>query len=225
MLYALGQPVDFVLLVVSFVLAVTLHGWVQARAASRAGDRTPAQEGRLGPDPRRQIDPFGAVAGAIAGIGWSRQVVPSGRQSRGRLVAVLLSGTAANVVLGTIALVGFRLLGGAASGGSTLILQRGVADGDILLVALYLFGLMNVFVAALSLVPLPPLPGGTLLLALTPQTSGWQKARYRLVEQNIGVAVLLALLLIPLGGPQALLPTVLDSLLGPALTPLLGGQR
>jgi Zn-dependent protease len=169
------------------------------------------------------VDPFGAIAGAISGIGWSRQVLPTGRQPRGRLVAVLLAGTVLNALLGIAALIGFRLLGGAAAGGSTLVLQRGVGDGDLLLVAVYLFGLMNVFVAALSLVPLPPLPGGTLLFALAPSSSGWQKARYRLVEQNIGVAVLLALLLIPLGGPQALLPTVLDSLLGPALSPLLGG--
>jgi membrane-associated protease RseP (regulator of RpoE activity) len=222
-LYALGQPVDFVLLVVSFVIAVTVHGWVQARAAHRAGDPTPGQEGRLRPDPRRQVDPFGAIAGAIAGIGWSRQVVPTGRLPRGRLVVVLLAGTAANAILGAAGLVAFRAAGGAASGGSTLVLQRGVADSDLLLVALYLFGLMNVFVAALSLVPLPPLPGGSLLFALAPCSRGWQTARYRLVEQNIGVAVLLALLLIPLGGPQALLPTVLDSLLGPLLTPLLGG--
>jgi hypothetical protein len=222
-LYALGQPVDFVLLVLSFVVAVTVHGWVQARAAARAGDRTPAQEGRLAPAPRRQVDPFGAIAGAISGIGWSRQLTPVGRQSRGRLAAVLLSGTVANVVLGLMALVAFRLVGGAASGGSTLVLQRGVGEGDLPLVALYLFGLSNVFVAALSLVPLPPLPAGTLLFALAPNSSGWQSARYRLVEQNIGVAVLLALLLIPLGGPQALLPTLLDTLLTPGLSALLGG--
>lgn len=223
MLYALGQPVDFVLLVLSFVVAVTLHGWVQALAASRAGERTPAQEGRLQPDPRRQVDPFGAIAGAVSGIGWSRQVEPVARLSRGRLVAVLLSGTVANALVGVASLVAFRALGGPPVGGSTLVLQRGVGDGDLLLVVLYLFGLSNVFVAALSLVPLPPLPGGTLLFALAPQSSGWQKARYRLIEQNIGVAVLLALLLIPLGGPQALLPTILDTLVDPLLTLLLGG--
>jgi Zn-dependent protease len=221
-LYALGQPVSFVLLVLSFVVAVTVHGWVQARAAHRAGDRVPAQQGRLSPDPRRQIDPFGAIAGAISGIGWSRQVEPSGRVPRGRLAAVLLAGAAANAVLGVAALAAFRAVGGPAVSGSTLVLQRGV-DGDVLLVALYLFGLSNVFVAALSLVPLPPLPGGTLLFALAPTTPGWQSARYRLVEQNIGVAVLLALLLIPLGGPQALLPTLLDTLIGPLLSLLVGG--
>lgn len=223
MLYALGQPVDFALLVLSFVVAITVHGWVQATAAARAGDRSPAAEGRLRPDPRRQIDPFGAIAGAISGIGWSRQVVPPARMSRGRLVTVLLSGTLANAVLGVAALAAFRVLDGPPVGGSTLVLQRGVGDGDLLLVVLYLFGLSNLFIAALSLVPLPPLPGGTLLFALAPQSVGWQKARYRLIEQNIGVAVLLALLLIPLGGPQALLPTLLDTLLSPLLALLLGG--
>lgn len=222
MLYALGQPVSFVLLVLSFVIAVTLHGWVQARAAHRAGDRLPAQEGRLAPDPRRQVDPFGAIAGAISGIGWSRQVEPSARMPRGRLAGVLLAGTVANAVVGVAVLAGFRALGGPAVGGSTLVLQRGV-DGDLLLVALYLFGLSNVFVAGLSLVPLPPLPAGRLLFALAPTTPGWQSARYRLVEQNLGVAVLLALLLIPLGGPQALLPSLLDTLLGPLLALLVGG--
>ena len=78
-----------------------------------------------------------------------------------------------------------------------------------------MLGLMNVYVGALSLVPLPPLDGGRLLFALGPRTAGWQKAEYQLDERNIGVAVLLALLLIPLGGPQALLPTLLDTLAGP----------
>lgn len=223
MLYALGQPVSFALLVLSFVVAVTLHGWVQAGAATRAGDRSPALEGRLRPDPRRQLDPFGAIAGAIAGVGWSRQVVSTGRERRGGLVAVLLAGTVANAVLGLAALVAFRALGGPSVGGSTLVLQRGVGEADPLLAALYLFGLSNVFVAALSLVPLPPLPAGMLLFALAPQSTGWQKARYRLIEQNIGVAVLLALLLIPLGGPQALLPALLDTLVSPLLSLLLGG--
>lgn len=223
MLYALGQPVDFVVLVASFVVAATLHGWVQARAASRAGERAVAAEGRLAPDPRRQLDPFGAIAAAISGIGWSRQTELSGRRSRGAVVGVLLAGTAANAVVGLFALVGFRALGGSALGSSTLVLQRGVGEADVVLVSLYLFGLSNLFLAALSLVPIPPLPGGRLLFALAPHTSGWQKARYRLVEQNIGTVVLLALLVIPLGGPQALLPHLLDTVMVPALGPLLRG--
>jgi membrane-associated protease RseP (regulator of RpoE activity) len=75
----------------------------------------------------------------------------------------------------------------------------------------------------LSLVPIPPMDGGRLLFGLAPRTPGWQKAEYQLDERNIGIAVLLALLLIPLGGPQALLPTILDTLAGPLVRLVTGG--
>ena len=214
MLYALGDPVSLLLLLASFLVAVTVHGWVQSLVAARTGDRRPVLERRSRPDPRRHVDPFGAVAAAIAGVGWAKPLEPPDRRRRGAVVAVLLSGAVANVVVGLVALVGFRLAGGRAFGASTSALQQGVS-GDLLLRALLLFGLMNLFVGVLSLVPLPPLDGGRLLFALAPRTPGWQKAEYQLDERNIGVAVLLALLLIPLGGPQALLPTILDTLVGP----------
>ena len=39
----------------------------------------------------------------------------------------------------------------------------------------------------------------------------------------LGIAVLLALLLIPLGGPQALLPVLLDTVVGPLADLVTGG--
>jgi Zn-dependent protease len=186
-------------------------------------EREPAQQRRLVPDPRRHLDPFGTIAAAIAGVGWSRQTEVARRRASARLVVVLLSGTVANAAVGVAALVGSRLAGGVLRSGSLIDLQRGTADGRTLTGALYLFGLTNVGLALLSLVPLPPLPGGRLLLGLAPRSAGWQKAEYHLVEQNIGVGALLVGLLIPLGGPQPLLPTVLDSLLTPLLRPLVGG--
>lgn len=214
MLYALGDPLSFVILVLSFLVAATVHGWVQALVASRSGDRRPAAGGRTRLDPRRHVDPFGAVAAAIAGVGWARPVDPPDRRRKGALVAVLLSGAAANLVVGIAALVALRLTGGSIGGTTVAMLQYGVG-GDPLLRVLLLFGLLNVFAGLLSLVPLPPLDGGRLLFALAPRTPGWQKAEYQLDERNIGIAVLLALLLIPLGGPQALLPVLLDTILGP----------
>ncbi len=160
------------------------------------------------------------MAAAIAGVGWARPVEPPDRRRRGALVAVLLSGAVANLVVGFAVLVAFRLAGGSVTGTTVLLLQRGVGEGlfgggELLLRVLLMLGLMNVFVGALSLVPLPPLDGGRLLFALAPRTPGWQKAEYQLDERNIGIAVLLALLLIPLGGPQALLPVLLDTVVGP----------
>ncbi|MCW2723739.1 MAG: hypothetical protein JWN35_660 [Frankiales bacterium] len=224
MLYALGDPLSFVLLVASFLIAVTLHGWVQCVVADRAGDRRPRLEGRLRPDPRRHVDPFGAVSALISGLGWARPVDIPPRGRRAAVLAVTLSGSAANLVVGLVCLVVFRVLAGAGLPAvSATLLQHGTGGGAFELRVTLLFGLMNVYIGLLSLVPLPPLDGGRLLFALAPRSSGWQKAEYHLVEQNIGVAVVLVLLLLPLGGPQALLPTVLDLIASPLVRLVTGG--
>ena len=215
MLYALGNPISLVLLLISFVFAVTLHGWVQSVVATRAGLRGPAAEGRTKADPRKHVDPFGAVSAAIAGIGWAKPVDPPDRRQRSALIRVLLSGAVANLVVGLGSLVVMGVLyGGLWTSAPSRILQSGI-DGDLGALALLLFGLANLMTGLLSLVPIPPLDGGRLLFGLAPRTPGWQKAEYQLDERNIGVAVLLALMLIPLGGPQALLPTLLDTIAGP----------
>jgi Zn-dependent protease len=224
-LLALGNPLAFVLLVLSFLVAVTVHGWVESLVADRAGSRAPRLEGRLRPDPRRHVDPFGAVAAAIAGFGWARPIEAAGRRRRrGALLVSCLSGPITNLLLAVVALVGFRILSGQGIASvSATQLQHGVTGGTVAERATFLFGLMNAYVAFLSLVPLPPLDGGRLLFGLAPRTAGWQKAEYHLVEQNIGIAVLLLLLLLPLGGPQALLPTVLDSIVSPLVRLVTGG--
>jgi Zn-dependent protease len=223
-LYALGDPLSLVLLVVSFLVALTLHGWVQCLVADRTGDRRPRLEGRLRPDPRHHVDPFGAVAGLISGLGWARPVDTPPRSRRGAVLAVMLAGSVVNIVLGLACLLLFRVLAGAGLPAvSASLLQHGTGGGALELRATLLFGLMNVYIGLLSLVPVPPLDGGRLLFALAPRTAGWQKAEYHLVEQNIGVAVVLVLLLLPLGGPQALLPTLLDIIVSPLVRLVTGG--
>ena len=225
MLYALGAPLSFLVLLVSFVVAVTLHGWVSCLAADRAGDRRPRMEGRLRPDPRRHVDPFGAIAGLIAGFGWARPLDPlPGRRRRAALVIGCLAGPTANLLVGLAGLVAFGAMSGLALPSATAkILQDGTPGIAAADTAVLLFGLMNLYVGVLSLVPLPPLDGGRLLFGLAPRTAGWQKAEHHLVEQNIGLVAVLVLLLLPLGGPQALLPAVLDHVVSPLVRLATGG--
>lgn len=226
MLYALAHPTALLLLLSSYVIGMTAHGWVQSVVADRLGDRRPRAEGRLKADPRHHLDAFGAVAAALSGLGWARPVELAHRRQRGTVLLVALSGPAINLLLGLALLVSWRVVYGPAHvAGLAYDLQRGVAisAGDLGYAALLLVGASQLYLGVLSLVPLPPLDGGRLLFALGPQTLGWQKARYHLVEQNIGIAVLLALLLVPLGGPLPLLPQLLDTLLEPVLNLVCGG--
>lgn len=231
MLYALGDPVSFLLLVLALVPCVVLAGWISALVVARSGGTALRQEGRLRPDPRRHVDPFGAVGAAVSGMGWSRPVeLPHGRRGAGGALAVL-AGPLVVLALGLALLAAFGVAYTPLDGGDPTALQQGVPGGlladdlgaDLGGRALLLLGLMATYVGALSLVPLPPLPGGVALFAVAPRSLGWQKAQYQLVERNIGTAVLLALLLIPLGGPTALLPTVLGSVVSPLVGLVSGG--
>jgi Zn-dependent protease len=225
-LYALEHPASFLVLLSSFVVGMTLHGWVQALVADRVRDRRPRLERRLTPDPRRHLDPFGCVGAAIAGLGWARPVEVLDRRRRGAVLAVALSGPAVNLVLGVAALLAWRVAYGPATlvDGLAYELQHGASMATgALRVALLLVGASQLYLGVLSLVPLPPLDGGRVLFAFAPRSAGWQKAEYQLVERNIGIAVLLALLLIPLGGQLPLLPHLLDVVLTPVLRLLLGG--
>lgn len=224
-LFALGHPLSLLVLLASFLLAMTLHGWVQGVVADRLGDRRARQEGRLSLDPRRHVDPFGAVAAALSGLGWARPVDAPVRGGRSRLLAVTLSGPMVNIVLGLGLLVGARLT--TSTGfldGASYVLQHGISGtSQPLAQALLLGGASQLYLGVLSLIPLPPLDGGRLLFALAPRSSGWQRAEHLLVEQNVGTVALLVLLILPLGGAVPLLPTLLDTLLAPVLRAITGG--
>lgn len=222
MLNAIGDPFSLLVLLLSFLFAITLHGWLQSLLADRFGNPQPRAEGRRAPDPRRHLDPFGAVAGIIVGIGWSKPLDGPARRDRGALLTVFLVPALINMALGlgVLFLVGLRV--GPLNGVTARILADGLGGpyGDR---ALLLFGLMNLYVGALSLVPLPPLDGGRLLFGLAPRSIGWQKAEHQLVERNLGLVAVLALMLIPLGGSTPLIQKVLDQLLSPLVALVTGG--
>lgn len=214
MLYALRTPLLFAALLLGLVVGAVAHGLAQALVGVRHGDR--AARSRRTVDPRRHLDPFGTVAAAIAGVGWARPLEPDGWRPRpGRVGAVVAAGAGANLVLAAAALAGYVAAGGDGAalgqlGISDVVLGRAV-PADPLQTVLLGFGIENLAIGLLSLVPLPPLDGGRLLFALAPRSRGWQQAEYRLVEQNWGLGVLLVLLLIPLAAGVPLLLFLLDT--------------
>ena len=218
MLRALGSPPSFAGLLAGFLAAVLVQAYAQASAARLLGDRAAMR--RLG-GLRRVLDPFGAVAAALAGPGWG--VTPElALRSRGRLALALLAGPAAVTVVGLAGVIGY-----VAVGGSRLVLPF-AGPGSVISgvnlpaaqAALLTFGVQSLAMAVLALVPLPPLPGWRLLELASTGSTGWQRARHYLVENNLGVLALLILLILPLGGGRPLLVVILDTVVTSLLTPL-----
>lgn len=211
MLYTLDTPKIFVLLLLGVLLAWVVHVAAQ-RLVQRLMPETKWYLQRR-PGAAALIDPFAAVAALLspATVGWAPPVEWAGhRGSKRPIVTLLLAGPVGNLVAGLVLLEGFNAWAGAgalhgvlsAPGGFgdllgnfegfakelNVVSLRHAAFGQTVLLV---FGLQQLLVGVISLIPLPPLEGGRLLFLFTPKTVGWQKAEYNLAERNIGLIILL----------------------------------
>jgi Zn-dependent protease len=206
-LYSLGHPVAFVSLVVSFLLGLVLRA-VAVRLSARTlgmADRHESVTPRL----REDVDPFGAVAAAIGGMGWGKSLsvddIPRWR-GRGRAVIVFAAGPLTCIVLAQFFLLATILAypnGILAYANVSDIVLAGydntVGYGEQVLLSL---GVGLLAFGLLSLIPIPPLDGfGILYSALPRPGAGMQWMRLWFEQKNIGVVILLALSLFPFGAP------------------------
>jgi hypothetical protein len=232
-LYALRYPLSFVVLVVAFVLGLWARGLAQRWVS---GQRRPAWARKA---VRRRslmwlkpyVDPYGCVSAAIGGPGWGTPIDVSNfvRKPGGRVVAQLVVGPVVLCALGVAALSAFHQWSRFDLSGSGELLAA--YRGDIFVahpshvhytinfgqVALFLAGVEWLTMGILAIMPLPPLDGGKLLFALAPRTLGWQRAHYRLDEENWGALILLILAL-----PIIVRTPLLVQFLGHIIDPLVG---
>jgi Zn-dependent protease len=173
------------------VFAITVHevshGWV----AKLFGDRTAEMLGRLSLNPIRHIDPIGTVlVPAILLLtqsgfmfGWAKPVPVDPRNlrnPRGNMVIVSAAGPVSNLAMATI--WAFLMMIGQD-------VDAGVA-GEWLSRMAYYGILFNIMLAVFNMLPIPPLDGGQILMALLPPRIAMQLG----FLYQYGFLILLALL-------------------------------
>lgn len=222
MLFALGSPVALVGLALAFVLGLVIRviaiRLVQRRRVP-AGWDTPRRSGGKLVDVKRDVDIFGVVAAVVGGTGWGKRVEDGGTGPAP--LRTLLAGPVAVLVASQLAFVAFVAVAGRVALDALNV--SSVLRGDLiggtsvelfllsLAVGLLCFGLLD-------LVPLPPLDGwGLLRHAVKRPGTGFQKAQYWLEDQNVGVAILLAGMLLPIFQGLPLFLFLLDLLCWPFL--------
>jgi len=205
-------------LAVMLLVSFPIHEFSHALAAYRLGDGTAKLLGRLTLNPLAHFDPVGGTLLAITMIfgggfafGWAKPTpvnsynLRGGRQSD---ALVALAGPLSNLALAAVAAIPFRILH--ASGVET----------PLVLFILYLFIQINIALMIFNLIPLPPLDGSHVLLALLDPQTSW---KVRGVLQRYGSILLLVLIFLPqiTHGPSPL--TILfDVVIRPISSFLLG---
>lgn len=180
--------------ILPLLFAITLHEVAHGYVASICGDQTARMQGRLSLNPIRHIDPFGTVILPCLMLlftpfvfGWAKPVPVDPRNFRRLRVdsaLVAFAGPFSNILMAVFwglvqkLAMSFSLTG---AGYWTVPLaymgQVGVS--------------INVVLAVLNLLPIPPLDGSRIVSSLLPPRLA---ARYNEIEQY-GIWILLALIL------------------------------
>jgi Zn-dependent protease len=222
-LWLLRHPVELLGVAIALVIGVVVHSLVQAGVARALGDRMPVATGRLHPDPRRHLEPFGVIVMLLSGVGWPKPVglqEPRFRGARGRYVLAVLAGPLANLAVAALAAVGLSLIGGDVAVYSASP-RAEVVPGGFLVVLVVELMVVNAAMGVLTLIPLPPLDGARILWLFAPSSPGWRNARYHLEERNIGLGIVIVLMLPLLRTGQGLLLALVSAISGAFLAPLL----
>lgn len=181
------------LVAIILLAALPIHEFSHALIAYRLGDGTAKLLGRLTLNPIVHFDPVGGtlliltllIPGSGFIFGWAKPTpvnpanLRGGRQSD---ALVALAGPASNLVLAAAAAIPFRVM-----------IATGV-DAPLPLAILFLFIQINISLMIFNLIPLPPLDGSHVLLALVDPRTSWQ---LRTFLSQYGSIILLALILIP----------------------------
>jgi Zn-dependent protease len=172
--------VDTLLVIAVVVPSIMLHEVAHGAAAYAFGDDTAKRAGRLTLNPIRHIDPIGTLIlpglmalSGLGAFGYAKPVPvnPSRmRHPRNHSLLVSLAGPATNVALALISVAALRWLSapGTAAQVRDALNYGGFAQlsvGDRLL---FLLGFLNVSLAVLNLLPIPPLDGSALVERLLP---------------------------------------------------------
>jgi Zn-dependent protease len=176
---------------IAFLVVAALHGFSLAAAAGIMGDSSPRYEGRMTLNPFPQLDLLGLAAAVLTGAGWIRPIHLLPKHLRLGLLGVVVCVIASLLV--TVACVSALLL--LRFEAITLLPDTPAAAAVALL---NMIGRMGLWLGLVNVLPVPPLSGGQILLAVLPGL--------RDVVERYGIPISVVMLLIFVGGiPQLLL--------------------
>lgn len=193
--------------IVVLLFALSLHECAHAWMASRLGDQTARMLGRVTLNPMKHIDPVGTILFPLIAmftgfplIGWARPTPVNTRNFKQFVrddILVTLAGPVSNVLAAIASLVVLVLLARTSPAGGQVV--RAIAGGGMLgepnpvlfpLVVIFYFGIvLNLFLAAFNLLPLPPLDGSHIFRHMLPY--GW--LRY---YDQLGIFSLILMMLV-----------------------------
>ena len=155
------------------LIALSLHEFAHGWASYMLGDPTPKAQGRISLNPFHHLDLVGTLLLFFVGFGWAKPVQVDSRyyqNPKSDMVKVALAGPIMNFIVAFIAIFIFELL-------DKLNVQVNLLTGYILLLLQYI-AIINIGLGIFNLIPIPPLDGSKVLMAVLPPKSYFSYMKY-----------------------------------------------
>ena len=165
-----ADPLTFALVAIPLLFSVIIHEVAHGWVAYRMGDPTAKWSGRLTLNPLKHLDPIGTLMLFLAGFGWAKPVPVNFNNlsdKRKGLLFVSSAGVLANILLAFLAVLFIRLFSASSSGITAILLYK----------VCTVVARINITLAALNLIPVPPLDGSKILMGIV-----WKRTPYFLTR-------------------------------------------
>ena len=171
----------------AFLVALSVHEFSHALAATLFGDDTPGRMGRLTLNPLAHIDPIGLLCLLLIRIGWARPVIFDHRNfafPRTQRILTALAGPFSNYIIGLIGLYCLKYVPFGSFAPSV-----GTSLKQIFEAVTYI----NIMLGTFNLLPIPPLDGGHVIMTFVEESY----PRYARFIYQYSFFILLLIFVIP----------------------------
>lgn len=165
----------------AMIIAIVALEYGEARAAVWLGDPMPKAYNRLTLNPLAHLDPIGAIALVLAGLGWAKPMPVNVSNFKDPKRDQMLLAFAGPVTCLIVAFIVFF--------GLSLALAMDIPMSKSTYTMIYLIIAYNIGLAIFNLIPIPPLPGGRLLTVFLP----WE---WRMKLENFSWGTFIVLLIV-----------------------------
>lgn len=177
-----GALLALVLSIPGILIAITFHEYAHAFAADKLGDDTPRRQGRISLNPLAHLDPYGTFLMLFAGFGWGKPVQINPNNFRRTIsikkgeALVSIAGPLMNLILAIVFSIIYGLI--LRFGGRFILTETGEIISTMIMYTIS----MNIGLCVFNLIPLPPLDGSKVLLALLPSKAQvWYEEHERML--------------------------------------------
>lgn len=187
---------DYLYLIPAIVISLTIHEFSHAWTASKLGDPTPKQEGRLSLNPLHHIDIFGFIVMLIVHFGWAKPVRVNPmyfENPRKGMLYTAIAGPISNLCLCVVS--------------SLLLFLCSVfgVPNFVIMFLLYMV-LLNIGLAVFNLIPIHPFDGSRVVSYFSPNYASFMARNAQTVQ-----LVFMALLILPEFLP---IPDIIGTIIG-----------